>query len=315
MLIVTIHLQARGTGAYAYWWIHVRDISLPMFVVFSSLLFWHRIRWDEQSPSQLKHYVKRLLSLLLGWSVVLLPFWLHRYMMRFPNHWTVYLVPKLLLYGGCRGGYFIMALVYGTALVYLLNRYLGKIVPFVFLFFFNVYYDLAHLGLIDDFLGICVKRGILDSNYLCFRFMFYIEACVWFVPWLAGKLRGLNAWRWLWLSVAAFVALCAVRSEMVAYFAVLCFVIIIGAFLYNLRCTELPSWSVTLRNMSIVVYLLHFVVVEYGERALHHSTGISLASYGPYVEYAVVIAVTLPIAYLVAEPLAHRFPLVKRWLL
>lgn len=302
-------MLAETTSTYAYWVVHVRDLSLPMFVVFSSLLFWRRVNWDEQPSLQLKNYLKRLLLLLLGWSVVLLPFWLHRYMMRYPDDWAVYLVPKLILYGGCRGGYFIMSLVYGTTLVYVLHRYCGKIVPFVLLFLVNTSYDLVHI------MGMRVKMGFLDSNYLCFRFLFYIEMCVWFIPWLAGKLSRLNAQRWLWISLAVFLALCAIRNDFVSYFVVLFFLIIISALLYNLRCDKLPSWSVTLRNMSIVVYLLHFVVIDYGELALLHFTGIDLTSYGPIVEYVVVLAVTLPLAYVVAVPLARRFPLVKRWLL
>ena len=315
LLIVTYHLQSSETGDLVYWWRHARDISLPLFTVFSSLLFWRRVRWDEHSSSQLKHYVMRLLSLMLGWSVVLLPFWLHNFMTRHPDDWLVYLVPKLLLYGGCRGGYFIMSLIYGSVLLYVLHRYLGKVVPFVLIFIVGTYCDLVHQELISDFIGVRVKTGVIDTNFLCFRLLFYMEVCVWFIPWLAGKLSGLNARLWLGLSLVAFVALCAVRSDLVAYFTVLCFVIIIGALLYNLRCAELPSWSVTLRNMSIVVYLLHFVVSEYGKLALLRFADFDLASYGPYVEYSVIIAVTLPIAYLVAKPLAQRFPLVKRWLL
>lgn len=291
------------------------DVSLPMFVIFSSLLFWSRIRWDEKSLGQLKHYVKRLLFLILGWSVVLLPFWLHRHITRYPDDWTLYLVPKLLLYGGCRGGYFIMSLIYGTTIIYFLHRYLGKIVPFILVCLVGIYYDLAHLELINDFIGIRVKKGILDSNFLCFRFFFYMEVCVWFIPWLAGKLSKLNNQLWLWLSIVAFVATCAVKNDLVAYIAVMCFLVLLGALLYNLRCTKLPSWSVTLRNMSVVVYLLHFVMIDYGERALRHFTGINIAAHGPYVEYTAILAVTLPIAYLVAGPLAQRFPLVKRWLL
>jgi len=67
--------------------------------------------------------------------------------------------------------------------------------------------------------------------------------------------------------------------------------------------------------MSIVTYLLHFVIIDYGLSAFHHFTGIDLFAFGPYVEYASVLAITLPIAYIVAGPLARRIPLVKRWLL
>ena len=317
MLVPIFHLLVNDTVKYGDWLVHVREMILPMFITISSLLFWSRFQWHdkEKSRNQLRHYIGRLLVLIIAWSIVLLPFWLHQFIEQNPNKWLTYIVPKLMLYGGCRGGFFIMSLIYGSAIIYLLHRYLGKMIPFLLTLIVQTYYNLAAEGIIDDYLGACIKIGIFDTNYLCFKFLFYMEACVWFIPWVAGKLKKVNAEWGLWISLAAFVAICAVPGDLVSYISTSCFVILLCAFMLNLQVKQLPSWSITLRNMSICIFFIHFVVIDYGERILRHFTGIKLADYGPFIEYVIVMSITVPLAYLIAKPLAQRTPLIKKWLL
>ena len=142
-----------------------------------------------------------------------------------------------------------------------------------------------------------------------------MEACVWFIPWVASKLKKVNAEWGLWISLASFVAICAVPGDLVSYISTSCFVILLCAFMLNLQVKQLPSWSITLRNMSICIFFIHFVVIDYGERILRHFTGIKLADYGPFMEYVVVMSITVPLAYLIAGPLAQRIQLIKKWLL
>ena len=85
--------------------------------------------------------------------------------------------------------------------------------------------------------------------------------------------------------------------------------------MFNLQVKQLPSWSVTMRNMSKCIFFIHFVVIDYGERILRHFTGIKLADYGPFIEYVIVMSITVPLAYLIAGPLAQRIQLIKKWLL
>ncbi|MBQ9585254.1 MAG: hypothetical protein IJR20_04560 [Muribaculaceae bacterium] len=292
-------------------------MNLPMFVTISSLLFWSRFKWNDKKKSkeQLRHYMGRLVMRIIAWSIVLLPFWLHRFIEHYPNNWFVYIVPKLMLIGGCRGGYFIMSLIYGNTIIYLLHRYLGKIIPFILIFILHTYYNLASQGIIDDYLGLCIKIGFLSSDYLCIRFLFYMEACVWLIPWLAGKLQKANAEWGLWMSLAAFIAICAVPSDLVSYIATSCFVVLLCAFMFNLQVKQLPSWSVTMRNMSKCIFFIHFVVIDYGERALKYFADIKLVDYGPFIEYVVVMSITVPLAYLIASPLSRRIKLIKEWLL
>ncbi|MBQ3324131.1 MAG: hypothetical protein IJG81_04740 [Muribaculaceae bacterium] len=292
-------------------------MNLPMFVTISSLLFWSRFQWQdkEKSRDQLRHYLGRLVMRIIAWSIVLLPFWLHRFIEHYPNNWLSYIVPKLMLYGGCRGGYFIMSLIYGNSIIYLLHRYLGKIIPFILTLIVHTYYNLASQGIIDDYLGVCVKIGFFDTNYLCIRFLFYMEACVWFIPWVADKLKKVNAEWGLWISLATFIAISAVPSDLVSYITTTCFVVLLCAFMFNLQVKQLPSWSVTMRNMSKCIFFIHFVVIDYGERALRHFTGIKLVDYGPFMEYVVVMSITVPLAYLIARPLSRRIQLIKKWLL
>ena len=252
---------------------------------------------------------------IIAWSIVLLPFWLHRFIEHYPDTWLSYIVPKLMLYGGCRGGYFIMSLIYGNTIIYLLHRYLGRIIPFILTLIAQTYYNLASEGVIQDYLGVCVKIGFFDTNYLCIRFLFYMEACVWFIPWVAGKLKKANAERGLWVSLASFIAVSAVHSDLASYIATSCFVILLCAFMFNLQVERLPSWSVTMRNMSKCIFFIHFVVIDYGECAIRHFTGIRLVDYGPFIEYVIVMSITVPLAYLIVSPLARRTQLIKKWLL
>ena len=210
-LVPISHLLSNETVEFSAWLINLRSMNLPMFVTISSLLFWSRFKWNDKKKSkeQLRHYMGRLVMRIIAWSIVLLPFWLHRFIEHYPNNWFVYIVPKLMLIGGCRGGYFIMSLIYGNTIIYLLHRYLGKIIPFILIFILHTYYNLASQGIIDDYLGLCIKIGFLSSDYLCIRFLFYMEACVWLIPWLAGKLQKANAEWGLWMSLAAFIAICA----------------------------------------------------------------------------------------------------------
>lgn len=317
MLVPISHLLSNDTVEYDDWLVHVREMILPMFFTISSLLFWSRFQWHdkEKSKKQLRHYVGRLLMLTIAWSIVLLPFWLHGFIERYPDKWLSYIIPKLMLYGGCRGGYFLMSLIYGNCIIYLLHRYLGKIIPFILILIVHTFYNLASQGIIDDYLGVCVKIGIFNTNYLCIKFLFYMEACIWFIPWLAGKLKKVNAEWGLWVSLASFIAISAVPSDLVSYIATSSFVILLCAFMLNLQVKQLPSWSITMRNMSICIYFIHFVVIDYGERAFRHFTGIKLADYGPFVEYVIVMLITIPLAYLIANPLARRTQLIKKWLL
>jgi hypothetical protein len=154
MLVPISHLLTNETVKFGGWLVHVREMSLPMFVTISSLLFWSRFQWNdrEKSRKQLRHYMGRLLVLIIAWSIVLLPFWLHRFVERYPDNWLSYIVPKLMLYGGCRGGYFIMSLIYGNTIIYLLHRYLGKIIPFLLTLIVQTYYNLASQGTFLQFL-------------------------------------------------------------------------------------------------------------------------------------------------------------------
>ena len=70
-----------------------------------------------------------------------------------------------------------------------------------------------------------------------------------------------------------------------------------------------------MRNMSKCIFFIHFVVIDYGERAIRNLTGVKLADYGPFIEYVVVMSITVPIAYLIGRHLSQRIKLIKEWLL
>lgn len=313
LFVVSNHLRLRGDWSLT--WMHAHDIGLPMFVTMSVLLFWRKINWDSTDYPKLKHYFKRLLTLVVSWSILLMPFWLDRFMHRFPDTWQLYLVPKLLLYGGCRGGYFLMMLIYGTIFLYILHRLTGKVVPFVLTLLVATYYNLARDGIIDDFLMMRHKFAMFDTDYLAIRFLFYMEAGIFFIPYVARKIKRFNQYALFWTSVVLFIAISFTKSDLVSFISVSCFVIIFGALLYNMRCDKLSSWAVSLRYMSLSIYLLHFVVIDYGERAFRWATGIDPAAYGVVVEYLFVLAVTLPLSWFLSCVIARRYPTIKHLLL
>ena len=79
-----------------------------------------------------------------------------------------------------------MALIYGTIICYLLNRYLNKHFVFALCAFIWLYFSLVKGGYIDDCLEIYLHGegdGFhLDSFYLPTRSIFWIEAAYYLLP-------------------------------------------------------------------------------------------------------------------------------------
>lgn len=155
------------------------------FVVFS-LLFWWKIEFCKNDWSKLGHFCKRLVILLGCWSLILLPHWLLKFIRHNSDDWYLWLAPKVLITGTAQGSWFIMALIYGTIICYLLNRYLNKHFVFALCAFIWLYFSLVKGGYIDDCLGIYLHGegdGFhLDSFYLPTRSIFWIEAAYYLLP-------------------------------------------------------------------------------------------------------------------------------------
>lgn len=256
--IVAIHTQP----FCAYEWLYVRfsyiyPVFVPSFFVVSSLLFWEKIEWSDADWRVLRHFTVRLFVLYLGWNIILSPSWLRVCVLQNPDTWMWMIPLRLFLFGGSLGSWFILSLIYGMWICYLLNRYLNKHVVFVLLFFVWLYYSLVHYNKMDDFLGIFFREGAVDAYFSPIRSVFWIESF-----YLSSLLR-----------LDRLNKRCFVRCVIALMVAYLGFSFIVNgpcqfvvnalmAFLLPMLCyrQENVIYSdklVTLRKMSIVVYFSH----------------------------------------------------------
>ena len=183
------------------WFGRLCPAFVSIFFVVSSMLFWQKIEFNNNDWGKLGHFCKRLLILLGCWSVLLLPHWLPKFIKHNPGDWYLWLVPKILTTGTAQGSWFIMALLYGVIICYVLNRYLNKYFVFALCAFIWLYFSLVMGQYINDFLGIYLQGSgdgfHLDSFYLPTRSIFWIEAAYYLLP----KLKRTN------VSTAALAAI------------------------------------------------------------------------------------------------------------
>lgn len=243
------------------WFGGMCPVFVSIFFVVSSMLFWQKIEFNNDDWSKLWHFCKRLLILLGCWSVLLLPHWLPKFIRHNPGDWYLWLVPKIFTTGTAQGSWFIMALIYGVIICYLLNRYLNKHLVFAFCAFIWLYFSLVKGEYIADFLGIYLQSSgdsfHLDSFYLPTRSIFWIESAYYLLP----KLRRWN------VSQGALVAISG--GAILAEFFVSEYVFVLNtviAIVVPTICAKISADSknanyVVLRKMSIIIYFIHFVPV------------------------------------------------------
>ena len=168
------------------WYEKLCPVFVSIFFVVSSMFFWQKMEFNNNDWGKLGNFCKRLLILLGCWSVLLLPHWLPKFIKHNPGDWYLWLVPKILTTGTAQGSWFIMALLYGVIICYLLNRYLNKHFVFALCAFIWLYFSLVQGQYINDFLGIYLQGSgdgfHLDSFYLPTRSIFWIEAAYYLLP-------------------------------------------------------------------------------------------------------------------------------------
>lgn len=280
---------------------------VAIFFVVSSLLFWQKMEFNHGDWSKLGHFCKRLVILLGCWSVLLLPHWLPLFIRHNPGDWYLWLMPKMFLTGTASGSWFIMALIYGTVICYVLNRYLNKHLVFALCAFVWFYFSMVKGGYIADFLHIYLQGEgdsfHLDSFYLPTRSIFWIEAAYYLVP----KIQKAK------IPQKALVAI--VGGVILAEFFVTdyCFVLnAVIAILLPAICARHTSEAnmpklVFLRKTSIVIYFTHFVPVTvfhvlYIKHRMPYEYGV--------LEFLVVFALAFTIACAVVR-LSDKFKFLK----
>lgn len=250
-----------AAGPLRDWFGRLCPVFVSIFFVVSSMLFWQKMEFNNNDWGKLGHFCKRLLILLGCWSILLLPHWLPKFIKHNPDDWYLWLVPKIFTTGTAQGSWFIMALIYGTIICYLLNRYLNKHFVFALCVFIWLYFSMVKGLYINDFLCIYLQGSgdgfHLDSFYLPTRSLFWIEAAYYLLP----KLKSKN------VPTAALVAISG--GAILAEFFVSEYVFVLNALIAICMptiCAKIASDAkntsyVFLRKMSIMIYFIHFVPV------------------------------------------------------
>lgn len=250
-----------AAGSLRDWFGRLCPVFVSIFFVVSSMLFWQKMEFNNNDWGKLGHFCKRLLILLGCWSILLLPHWLPKFIKHNPDDWYLWLVPKIFTTGTAQGSWFIMALIYGTIICYLLNRYLNKHFVFALCVFIWLYFSMVKGLYINDFLCIYLQGSgdgfHLDSFYLPTRSLFWIEAAYYLLP----KLKSKN------VPTAALVAISG--GAILAEFFVSEYVFVLNtliAICMPTICAKIASDAkntsyVFLRKMSIMIYFIHFVPV------------------------------------------------------
>ena len=149
---------------------YLGGMCVPLFFMVSAFLFWSKVTFDFKNDVRiLKRFVLRLFILYAAWTVLILPSWFVGFYHRYPGEW-LYLLPfKIFVTGAPHGSWFIMSLIQGTLLCYVLNKYLGKIVTTIICFAVTFYVNRVFYGM-PDYLGVYYQ---------------YKEFNIWFSPFFA----------------------------------------------------------------------------------------------------------------------------------
>lgn len=307
-IIVSIHIKNNISNTC---WTHLSDIAVPMFFTMSAILFWNKIKWNHDDISIIKHYIKRLVVLISAWSILLIPFWLPQFISQYPTEWYYYLLPKLFLYGGCRGGYFIMSLIYGTIIIYVMHRLMNRHIAFIICFFITTYYQFVVTQVFPDFLNIRYNGSLINTDFLPFRFLLYMELAIYIIPDLTIVVTEKLGRELTILALFTIIIISFINSAGVYYICSIIFLSLFCSLLCSIRCSCLPSFSLTIRKMSIVIFLLHFILIDFGESFIISLLDFNFISYNPLCEYLGVLFLTVFIAYIIVTIVSNKISYTK----
>ena len=307
-IIVSIHIKNNFTNEY---WTHLSDIAVPIFFTLSAILFWNKIKWNSEDDFKvLKHYIARLLILITTWSILLIPFWLPNFISQCPSQWYYYLLPKLLLYGGCRGGYFIMSLIYDTIILYVMHKYMNRHLVFIICLFITTYYQFVVTQVFTDFLHIRHRGSIIDTDFLAFRFLLYIELSIYIIPNLTRYITDKGKPIFAIMFMFVIIITSFIKSAAVYFICSILFLSLFCSILCSIRCSRLSNFTITIRKMSIVIYLLHFIIIDYGESTFSSFFNTNILD-NAYCEYLGVLSLTVLIAYIIVTIVAKKIKFTK----
>lgn len=268
---------------------------VAIFFIVSSALFWKKIRWNHEDTQVLWHFTKRLLILLSLWGILLSPQWLPKFIRHNPDNWQILLFPKVLLQGFTQGSWFIVSLLYGIIICYLLNRYLNRHLVFYFCVLIWLYFSFVHYEGMTDFLNIyCGEDGDgfqFESYCSAIRALVWIEVGFYLIPKLVNGLSFINL---LLIFALALIALVFIDK---CYFLLMTIIAIFApAIAMSITSFVNSERLLVLRKMSIIIFFSHFPIITIFHMC--YLKGIIPYEYG-LIEFLITFTIVAIFAYLV----------------
>lgn len=312
--VVTIH-----TKPYFYWPDPAKEIMainllcVPIFFIISAYLLAKKLD-GSNDWIVLRKFVARLCVLYILYTVLMSPEWFPGFIKHNPDNWLALLPLKLLIVGAPHGSWFVLGLIYGSLIVYVFNRYLGKLAASILLFVFFVYLIFSANGIIPDVLHFSVINKVVRYNLSPLWGLFFIQIGFLF-QWnnllvrlkfyLTKKINGGGKILIILMSLC-FAVVMPADIRPVANIIPEILIIAVCSSLFDKNMEKYKDFT-TLRKMSIIIYFLHFAFVT-GFRFLNEHGMIDFML-GLRVFFITAIACSL-ISYIIVR-LSEKYRLLK----
>lgn len=284
-------------------------MSVPLFFMVSAYLFWGKVSFGiKEDFDVLKHFVFRLFVLYTAWSILILPSWFIGFYHRYPGEWLYLLPLKFFITGAPHGSWFIMSLIQGTLLCYVLNKYLGKIIATILCLAITFYVNCVFHGM-PDYLNVYYQYKEFDIWFSPFNAVLYIQLG-YLVRYLSRQMVYNNAVRGgggLGLSILIMVLLFVLRdARSVCFFIEVLLYSIILFFCAIPAKKKIHDFSM-LRKMSIIIYFTHFVLVIICRTLVEK--GFMSYEFG-FREFFAILLCTSGMSYIIVK-LSEKFRFLK----
>src|SRR5574344_43246 len=232
-------------------------MCVPLFFMVSSFLLWDKLTFSKEDGPALGHFVKRLFILYLAWSVLLFPTWFIGFYQKYPDEWLLLLSAKVFITGMAHGSLFIVSLIQGVFILYLSNRYLGKILTTLISAFVSLYVISVFHGS-PDYLHVYYNYKIFNIWFSPFFAMVFIQMG-YLVRLLVNSKCKIEINMGGVMTVCIILAFVLRKAEYVGTLLQLVTYISIMLFCSKSFAKGLCRNYSMLRKMSIIIYFTHFV--------------------------------------------------------
>ena len=299
-LIVYLHTYNRDWGVTGNWFLHViASIGVPFFFIVSGFFYGKGLHRTNFSLDYFKRYFHRILVMYIAWTLITLPVsWLcvDRGHPEFSlNLKIVYLFRMIFLSGSCGVYWYVLSLLYGSAIIYfLMKRRLGKLLflTSIILFAVGVWYDSPYNNHNVLLQGIHVvlgsERNVINVGlfYMCIGYFFATREI---------KIKPLYL-------VLLFISFTVLRTYEIRLLHInsLQAILAIILFLYALNCHIRVSDenSIMMRKLSTVMYLVHYPFILIYDFYLRR---------GSIIDIPVAICVCLVAYFIITKGLPQKW--------